>query len=288
MWNVSRAGEDRRRRPRRASVSARAGGVEHARRRGVATSRSRTAREQRLPAREAAVDGGAGAAGLPGDVVEGGLGDARRGRCRRARRRASGRRPGRAAEQYGAEVHLSLRHCTPTDRLIVNVSRRHDQCSRSASTPPVWSSGRRRPASTCAGRDAAPGQGLRRRCRRGARRVDQVSAPGPGSSRSQRPGASISERIAAGEVLGGAVEVDAGAQPAGLGLPREVRVQEVGDERQRLGRLDRQQRQQPLGLGVEDLAQHRVLGHRPVRVREALARAARRGRARRARDRRAR
>ena len=37
----------------------------------------------------------------------------------------------------------------------------------------------------------------------------------------------------------------------------------------RLRRLDREQRQQPLGLGVEDLAQHHVLPHRPVRVREA-------------------
>ena len=47
-------------------------------------------------------------------------------------------------------------------------------------------------------------------------------------------------------------------------------MQEVGDERQRLGRLDREQRQQALGLGVEDLAQHHVLGHRPLRVHEPL------------------
>ena len=46
-------------------------------------------------------------------------------------------------------------------------------------------------------------------------------------------------------------------------------MQEVGDERQRLRRLGREQRQQPLGLGVHDLAQHRVLGDRAVREREA-------------------
>ena len=96
------------------------------------------------------------------------------------------------------------------------------------------------------------------------------SATWAGSSRSQRPGAPISERIERARYSAARSMSTPGPQPAGLGLPAQVRQQEVGDERQRLGRLGRQQRQQPLGLGVHDLAQHRVLGDRAVGVRQAL------------------
>ena len=99
-----------------ASVSARS---------AAAITRSASARdltveqrpEQRLRAREAAVDGGPGAAGLAGDVVERRLGRRRPGRCRRAPRRGS-----RSGCAFG-------RWCPPlrqysADRLIVSTCQR--------------------------------------------------------------------------------------------------------------------------------------------------------------------
>ena len=83
-----------------ASESARGRGVEQLGRRAPRPRGRRSAREQGLLAGEAAVDGGPGAAGLAGDVVEGGLGERRPGRRTRARRRGSGRRGRRSAHLH--------------------------------------------------------------------------------------------------------------------------------------------------------------------------------------------
>src|SRR5438105_12410473 len=47
----------------------------------------------------------------------------------------------------------------------------------------------------------------------------------------------------AGEVVGGPVQVDPRSEPSRIDLPPEVGQEEVGDERERLGRLRSEERQ---------------------------------------------
>ena len=174
----------------------------------VATSRSSTARDEGLAAGEAPVDGGAGAAGLLGDVVEGGLGDADPGDA------GKGGVEHAVRDRAGLEVEVRImcmrQYCA--DRLIVSTCQASHQRSRSRA--PTCGKQRRCKPTQCVGLQRPGWSGLRddaaeqlvahqRAHLRGilevpaTRRVDQA-------------------QDGAGEVLGRAVEVDAGPQAAGL------------------------------------------------------------------------
>ena len=64
--------------------------------------------------------------------------------------------------------------------------------------------------------------------------------------------------------------IEAGPQPTLALLPLEERHEVAGDELERPVLLRGQQREQPLGLGDEDLLQDDVLPHRPVREQQAV------------------
>ncbi|GIU90814.1 MAG: hypothetical protein KatS3mg010_1913 [Acidimicrobiia bacterium] len=71
-----------------------------------------------------------------------------------------------------------------------------------------------------------------------------------------------------GQVVGGPLDVDPGPQPARRRLALQVGRQEARDERERPRRLGAEQREQPVGLRVEDLAEHLVLLQRATGVQE--------------------
>ena len=137
--------------------------------------------EERLAAGEAAVDGGPGAAGLAGDVVERGLGDPDPGDARERAVEDRGRR------LTGGEALITMRqYCA--DRLIVSTCQASQWCSLIASSRRYFASGEheehgdrhdqhRRPCPrTGSGPGATAGRrGRRLRARAGASAVRRTS-----------------------------------------------------------------------------------------------------------------